>query len=135
MAPGTAGTLAAIPLYLLLQHLPLESYLLLLVMAFLGGIWLCQQAVNWLGQDDPGAVVWDEIVGFLVTMIAAPVGWGWIVLGFVLFRLFDITKPWPVNLADKRLHGGVGIMLDDVIAGIYALLSLQLIAWLMQTIS
>jgi phosphatidylglycerophosphatase A len=73
--------------------------------------------------------VWDEIVGYLITMAAAPSGWLWIVLGFVLFRLFDILKPWPVSLADKKLHGGFGVMLDDVIAGLYALLVLQLIAY------
>lgn len=128
-APGTFGTLAAIPVFYLMQPLGLISYLLLTVLFFIVGIWFCQKTVDWLQQDDPSAIVWDEIVGYLITMIAAPTGWLWIVLGFVLFRIFDIWKPWPVSLADKQLHGGFGVMLDDVIAGLYALLILQLIAY------
>ena len=128
-APGTFGTLAAIPVFYLMQSLPMASYLLLTVVFFFLGIWFCQKTVDWLQQDDPSAIVWDEIVGFLITMIAAPSVWLWILLGFVLFRVFDILKPWPVSLADKRLHGGFGVMLDDVIAGLYALLILQLIAY------
>ena len=85
-----------------------------------------QRTVDWLKQDDPGAIVWDEVVGYLVTMIDAPKGWLWIVLGFILFRFFDIVKPWPVSLADKKLHGGLGIMLDDVIAGILSLMVIHL---------
>lgn len=128
-APGTFGTLAAIPVFYLMQPLPIVSYLVLTAFLFILGIWFCQKTVDWLQQDDPSAIVWDEIVGYLITMAAAPSGWLWIVLGFVLFRLFDIVKPWPVSLADKKLHGGFGVMLDDVIAGLYALLVLQLIAY------
>jgi len=120
-APGTFGTLAAIPLYLLMQHLSLVTYLAVTVIAFIVGIWFCQKAVDWLGQEDPSAVVWDEFVGYWVTMIAAPTGWQWILIGFVLFRIFDILKPWPISWCDKNLHGGFGIMLDDVIAGFIAL--------------
>lgn len=123
-APGTFGTLVAIPIYWLIQDWSLSAYLIFTVIAFLFGIWICQKTVDWLKQDDPGGVVWDEVVGYLVTMIAAPKGWLWIVIGFVLFRFFDILKPWPVSLADRKLHGGFGIMLDDVLAGIYAMLSL-----------
>lgn len=124
-APGTFGTLAAIPIYWLMKDLPLAIYLALTIIAFIVGIWICQQSANWLQKDDPSAVVWDEIVGYLVTMIAAPAGWQWIVIGFVLFRLFDILKPWPISYLDKNLHGGLGIMLDDVIAGLFAALCLQ----------
>ncbi len=127
-APGTFGTLAAIPLYLVMQPLGLLSYLLLTAIFFVLGIWLCHQAIKVFERNDPSEVVWDEVVGFLVTMVAAPAGWQWLVLGFVLFRIFDIWKPWPVRLADHKLHGGLGIMLDDVIAGIYALIVLQVIA-------
>ena len=127
-APGTVGTLAAIPLYLVIQPLGLLNYLLLTAVFFVLGIWLCHQAIKVFERNDPSEVVWDEVVGFLVTMIAAPAGWQWLVLGFVLFRIFDIWKPWPVRLADHKLHGGLGIMLDDVIAGIYALIVLQVIA-------
>ncbi|MCB2426609.1 phosphatidylglycerophosphatase A family protein [Methylophaga pinxianii] len=124
-APGTIGTIVALPIYWLLRDLDLIRYLLITVIAFIAGVWICQQAVNWLKQDDPSSVVWDEIVGYLVTMIAAPAGWQWMLLGFVLFRVFDIWKPWPVSLADRKLHGGFGIMVDDVIAGIFAAAALQ----------
>jgi len=129
-APGTFGTLVAIPLYWLIQDWSLFAYLTFTVAAFLFGIWICQITVDWLKQDDPGGVVWDEVVGYLVTMIAAPKGWAWIIAGFVLFRFFDILKPWPVSLADKKLHGGLGIMLDDVLAGFYAMLTLSTVQYI-----
>ena len=127
-APGTAGTLAAIPLYLLLVQLPLLGYLLAVCLIALGGIWLCGESSRRLGVHDHGGIVWDEFAGFFVTMIAAPSGWVWIGLGFTLFRLFDIWKPWPVRVADRHIHGGLGIMLDDLLAGVYAWLVLQVIA-------
>lgn len=129
-APGTFGTLATIPLFLAMQHLSLLHYLTLTAAFFVLGIWLSAEAIKVFQRDDPSEVVWDEVVGFLITMIAAPDGWPWLVLGFVLFRIFDIWKPWPVSLADQKLHGGLGIMLDDVIAGVYALMVLQIIALL-----
>ena len=126
-APGTYGTIAAIPIYWMMKDLSLAIYLTITLVAFIAGIWICQQSADWLGKDDPSAVVWDEIVGYLITMIAAPSGWQWIVLGFVLFRLFDIVKPWPISWADKSLHGGLGIMVDDVIAGLFAWATMQII--------
>jgi len=126
-APGTFGTLAAIPIYWLIKDLPLAIYLAITLVAFIAGIWICQQSADWLGKDDPSAVVWDEIVGYLITMIAAPSGWQWLLLGFVLFRFFDILKPWPISWADKSLHGGMGIMVDDVIAGLFAWAAIQII--------
>ena len=123
--PGTMGTLAAIPLYLLVQGVPLWAYLGLLVLGFVAGIKICEAATRAIGRHDHGAIVWDEIIGFGITMIAAPAGWGWIAAGFVLFRFFDIVKPWPIRWFDRRVHGGVGIMLDDVIAGLFALACLQ----------
>lgn len=125
-APGTFGTLVALPIFWLIQDWHIAAYLFFVLVAFLGGIWLCQRTVEWLKQDDPSGVVWDEIVGYLVAMIAAPSGWLWMLLGFVLFRLFDIWKPWPVSLADKKLHGGLGIMLDDVVAGLYVALAMYI---------
>lgn len=125
-APGTFGTLAALPIYWLIQDWPVAIYLTFVVLAFIAGIWLCQQAADWLNSEDPSGVVWDEIVGYLVAMSYAPAGWQWILIGFVLFRFFDIVKPWPVSLADKKLHGGLGIMLDDVVAGLYAALVLYI---------
>ena len=129
-APGTFGTLAAIPFYLLLQHLSLPLYIGVIVIASLAGITICGKASQDLGVHDHPGIVWDEFCGFWITMIAAPVGWLWLVLGFALFRLFDIWKPWPVSVADKHIHGGLGIMLDDLMAGVYAFLVLQGIALL-----
>ncbi len=127
-APGTFGTLAAIPLYLLLQGLPLWGYLTIVILAIIFGIWLCERTSKDLKAHDHPGIVWDEFCGYWITMIAAPAGWQWMLLGFVLFRVFDIRKPWPIGLLDKRVHGGVGIMIDDVVAGIFALAVLQLIA-------
>jgi len=126
VAPGTFGTLVAIPLYLILQPLPLLYYLLVVAVMAVFGIWLCGRTAADIGVHDHGGIVWDEIVGYLLTMIAAPSGWLSVVLGFALFRLFDITKPWPIRLADRRLGGGFGIMFDDVLAAVYAGLLLQL---------
>jgi phosphatidylglycerophosphatase A len=126
-APGTFGTLAAVPLYLLLVQLPLPLYLLALVLAFGLGIWLCDKTARDLGVHDHGGIVWDEFVGFWLTMVAAPAGWLWILLGFLLFRLFDILKPFPINWFDRHIKGGMGIMLDDALAGSFAWLVLQLL--------
>jgi phosphatidylglycerophosphatase A len=126
-APGTFGTLAALPIYWLMQDWPLTVYLTVVFLAFMAGIWFCQRTVDWIKQDDPSGVVWDEIVGYLVAMTFAPGGWLWMLIGFVLFRFFDILKPWPVSWADKKLHGGLGIMLDDVVAGLYSALALHLL--------
>lgn len=123
--PGTFGTLAAIPLYWLLQHLPLPGYLALTGAAFAIGVWLCERTAHDLGVHDHPAIVWDEIVGYFVTMTVAPPGWLWILAGFLLFRIFDIAKPWPIKTVDRRVGGGFGIMVDDVLAGIYAWLVLQ----------
>lgn len=125
-APGTAGTIAAIPLYLLLQPLAPLFYLLLVAGLFLAGVWLCGRTSRDLGVHDHGGIVWDEWVGFLFTLWLAPSGWIWLLAGFVLFRLFDILKPWPINWLDRRIGGGLGIMLDDLLAGFYGFALLQL---------
>lgn len=130
-APGTFGTLAAIPVYLLVAGLPLVAYLLLTLLACVAGIWICDRAARDFGVHDHPAIVWDEIAGFLVTMIAAPAGVLWIVLGFLLFRFFDILKPWPIGWLDRRVDGGLGIMLDDIVAGVFAAVVLQVLFWAM----
>jgi len=127
-APGTAGTLAAIPLYLLLVQLPLWGYVVALLLMALVGIWICGESSRRLGVHDHGGIVWDEFAGYLLTMLAAPAGWGWMVVGFCLFRLFDIWKPWPIRLVDRDVPGGFGIMFDDILAGIYAWIALQVLA-------
>lgn len=123
--PGTFGTLVAVPLYYVLMPLPLEYYIAVVGAMLLLGIWLCHVTARDLGVHDHSGIVWDEIVGYLLTMTAAPAGWMWIAAGFVLFRLFDILKPWPIHLADRKVGGGFGIMLDDIIAGAYAWLAMQ----------
>ena len=128
-APGTFGTLAAIPLYLLLADLPSWAYLLVLLVSILAGIWICGESSRRLQVHDHSGIVWDEFAGYWLTMLAAPAGWGWIVLGFLLFRLFDIWKPWPIRRMDRTIHGGLGIMLDDVMAGLYAWVLMQALAY------
>ncbi len=129
--PGTAGTLVGVIIYLPLQSLDWIYYLAIVVALFLLGVWICESTATALGVHDHSAIVWDEIVGYLFTMLAAPAGWVWIVLGFCLFRLFDIWKPWPISLLDKSVHGGIGIMLDDIVAAIFSLIILQVIAYLL----
>ena len=131
-APGTAGTLAAVPLYLLMQPLSAGLYLLLVVLLFLLGIWLCERTSRDLGVHDHGGIVWDEWVGLLVTLWLAPVGWIWLCAGFLLFRFFDIVKPWPIGWLDRRVEGGLGIMLDDLVAGLFGFAVLQTAVWLLQ---
>jgi len=128
VAPGTFGTLAAVPLYLTMARLPLAAYLAVLAVVILAGIWICGRTSRDLGVHDHGGIVWDEFAGFLVTMTAAPAGWPWVVAGFLLFRLFDILKPWPIGWLDRRVKGGLGIMLDDLLAGLYGWVVLQLAA-------
>ncbi len=129
-APGTAGTLAAIPLFWLLAPLPVLVYLGLVVVLFGIGVYLCQVTTDRLGAHDHSAIVWDEVVGYLLTMTAVPFDWRWVIAGFFLFRLFDVWKPWPVSALDRSITGGLGIMLDDIGAAIYAALSLQLILYI-----
>jgi phosphatidylglycerophosphatase A len=127
VAPGTAGSLAAIPFWLLMTWLPLKGYAIVLLVAFLAGIYFCYRTSKDMGVHDHGSIVWDEFVGMWITLWVIPVhNWQWVVIGFVLFRLFDILKPWPIRWFDKRVPGGFGIMIDDVIAGVFAALVLFL---------
>ena len=114
------GTLAAIPLWWLLAQLPLTSYLIVVSIAAVVGIAICGRAADQMGVHDHGGIVWDEFVGFWIAMAALPITWQSVVLGFVLFRVFDIFKPWPISWLDKKVSGGFGIMIDDVIAGLAA---------------
>jgi phosphatidylglycerophosphatase A len=119
-APGTLGTAAAIPLYWLLIQTGLPLYSVLTVAATLAGIWICGIAADKLGEHDFNGIVWDEVAGYLITMWLVPFSWKALLLGFVLFRIFDILKPWPISWIDRKVQGGLGIMLDDVVAGIFA---------------
>ncbi|MFV1998070.1 MAG: phosphatidylglycerophosphatase A [Acidiferrobacterales bacterium] len=130
-APGTFGTLAAIPLYLLLvNYTSWPVYAVIVAIMFLAGVWMCDRTERDIGVHDHSGIVWDEFVGYLVTMFYAPPGWLWIVAGFFLFRLFDIWKPFPVRQLERRYRNGFGNMVDDVIAGIYAGLALQVLVYL-----
>ncbi len=130
-APGTAGTIVGVLLYLPMQFLDLIIYLAVTLTAFFVGIGLCHFTASRLQVHDHPGIVWDEIVGFLITMTFAPVGWAWILLGFLLFRFFDILKPWPIKWADRKVSGGFGIMLDDLIAAIFAAICIQIIVYLL----
>ena len=124
-APGTFGTLAAVPIYWLIQDLSWPIYATWLIVTFALGVYWCDRSSKQLGVHDHGGIVWDEFVGYWITMFMAPTGWLWMLLGFVLFRFFDIIKPWPIGWLDRKVGGGFGIMIDDVLAGIYAFIVLQ----------
>ncbi len=130
-APGTWGTLAALPFVLLWQQLPPWGYEIVLVLSTLLGIWLCHKTAADLGVHDHGGIVWDEFVGLWIALWLAPTGWLWLLAGFLLFRLFDIWKPWPIRWIDHHVGGGLGIMLDDIIAGFMALAVLLLAEYLL----
>lgn len=128
-APGTFGTLLGIPL-LLLMPTSLPAYLGVLLLLAAVGIWCCDQCARQLGVHDHPGIVWDEVVGYLITMIAVPRSLVWIIVGFALFRLFDVLKPWPISWIDRRVHGGLGIMLDDMLAALFSLGVMQLLLYL-----
>ncbi|MEW5823093.1 MAG: phosphatidylglycerophosphatase A [Pseudomonadota bacterium] len=126
-APGTWGTLVAVPLAYALSYLPLGGYLLVTALVVLSGIWLCGESSRRLGVHDHGGIVWDEIAGYLITVAGLAQDPLWLALGFVFFRLFDILKPWPISWVDRQVGGGLGIMLDDLLAGGLAGLCLWLV--------
>ena len=128
-APGTAGTAVAIPIYLAMASVPPAMYLVAVALVVAAGIWVCGRTARELGVHDHPGIVLDEVAGFLVAMTALPLDWRWIVAGFVAFRILDIAKPWPISLVDRRVHGGLGIMLDDVVAGAFACMALHLVRY------
>jgi phosphatidylglycerophosphatase A len=121
-APGTWGTLVAVPIFIILHLLQITDvyYLAAVILLLIAGIWICGRTEKDIGVHDHGGIVWDEIVGYLITLIALPMHWSIIIAGFFLFRLFDIAKPWPISWLDKKVQGGLGIMLDDVVAGLFS---------------
>lgn len=126
VAPGTAGTIAAIPIYLLLVQLPLPAYVAAVALAAAVGVWICDRASRELGVHDHPGIVWDEFVGFWIAAIALPPEPAWIAAAFLVFRLYDILKPWPISWLDHEVDGGLGIMVDDIAAGLVACGTLQL---------
>lgn len=134
-APGTFGTLAALPVWwLLLKDVPLFAYLGVLLAGFAFGVVICEITSRDMGVHDFGGIVWDEWIGVWITLLWLPQaadswhGLAWLAYAFVLFRFFDIIKPWPIKWLDQKVHGGFGIMIDDVIAGLFALACVQLTA-------
>ncbi len=127
VAPGTVGTVPGVLLCLLISGLPLVGYVGVVAAAAAIGVWACGSTSRQLGTHDHGGIVWDEIVSFLITMIAVPVSAVTLLIGFLLFRVFDILKPWPIGWLDEKVDGGLGIMIDDVVAGLLACLCLHLL--------
>jgi phosphatidylglycerophosphatase A len=131
-APGTVGTLLGLPLFWLIVAVSpdLPNRIILLIAAFLLGVWACGRTGRALGVADHGGMVWDEIAAFALVLLFTPTGWQWMALAFALFRLFDILKPWPIRLADTRLKGGFGVMFDDLLAALYAIAVIKGLQWL-----
>lgn len=126
-APGTWGSLLGLPVHFILVQLSTQNYALALTAVFVVGVLTSGMAEKIMDRRDPGLVVIDEVIGMLITLIGAPPTPLVMLTGFILFRIFDILKPFPIRLIDQRLHGGVGIVMDDVLAGIYSLIVLQII--------
>ncbi|MFU8783981.1 phosphatidylglycerophosphatase A [Aliidiomarina sp.] len=126
-APGTFGTLPAIVLVWLFSPLDVAAYMGVVVFATIIGIYLCGATAKAMGEHDAPAIVWDEIAGYMIAMIAVPVSWQSLLLAFVLFRIFDIIKPWPISWLDKKVDGGFGIMLDDIVAGFITLVLMHIV--------
>ena len=130
-APGTFGSLSGILLFWLTLDFGLYVQLGIAAGLAVTGIWLCGVSARRIGVHDHGGIVWDEIAGMYVTLLVAPVSWQGFAAAFVLFRVMDIVKPWPIRDLDHRIHGGLGIMLDDLVAALYAALTLVFLGWLM----
>lgn len=131
-APGTVGTLLGLPLFWAVVAVAPDrpNQLILLIAAFLFGVWACARTGRALGVPDHGGIVWDEIVAFALVLLFTPPAWAWVAVAFALFRLFDILKPWPIRLADRRLKNGFGVMFDDLLAALYAIAALKGLQWL-----
>jgi phosphatidylglycerophosphatase A len=126
-APGTMGTLVAIPFAIVLKSLGTMGFWVVLVLAFLSGNNLCENASRKLGVHDHGGIVWDEMVGYWLAVAFVPLQWQWLLAAFVLFRFFDIVKPWPIRQFDRKVSGGFGIMIDDVIAALFTMIILAVV--------
>ena len=131
VAPGTFGTLAALPVAFVLNLINVDGWLMVLlcIALFFWGIRICGYTEKELGMQDFGGIVWDEIVAMLLILAFVPFVWCWWLAAFILFRLFDALKPWPIKYFDSRIKGGFGIMLDDMIAALMTLLVLGAASW------
>lgn len=139
VAQGTFGSLLALLPWLALSRLPMMAYLLVLIIGFVIGVWVCDIAGRLLGVADHRSVVWDEfigqwialipLVGFTAPGVAGAHWWMMLLAGFVLFRIFDVWKPWPISWLDRRMKGGLGVMIDDVVAGVFAAVALAVLIY------
>jgi phosphatidylglycerophosphatase A len=127
LMPGTMGSLSAIPVIIIMSTVDIIPYMVITILAAVVGISICQKVSDDLGVHDHGSIVWDEIAGMMIVFIAIPISWHSLLIGFLLFRFFDILKPWPISFLDKNVHGGWGIMVDDLVAGVFSLLCLHAI--------
>jgi phosphatidylglycerophosphatase A len=130
-APGTFGTIVGLPLFLCINQYSFNTQLIIITTLFLIGIYFCDVAGKTLGVSDHGGIVWDEIVAMMLVLTITPMHWLWWLIAFGLFRLFDIWKPFPIRQCDAKLKGGFGVMFDDLLAAIYAMLSLQGLLWIL----
>ncbi len=128
-APGTVGTLVGLPLFWFIADLSLQLQLGIIAVCFIIGIWFCDQTGKAIGVADHGSIVWDEIAAMMLVLTFTPMTVFWWVVAFILFRLFDIWKPFPIQQIDAKVKGGFGVMLDDLFAAIYAILVLKGLLW------
>ncbi|MCW7764271.1 phosphatidylglycerophosphatase A [Photorhabdus luminescens] len=130
VVPGTMGSAAAIPFWLLLIQLPEWICWLVIIVGMFCGIVICQRTSDDMKVHDHGSIVWDEFIGMWITLMAIPVvNWQWVLTGFIVFRILDMWKPWPIRWFDRYVHGGLGIMLDDIIAGVFSFVIVWLLAF------
>ncbi|PIQ43549.1 MAG: phosphatidylglycerophosphatase A [Gammaproteobacteria bacterium CG11_big_fil_rev_8_21_14_0_20_46_22] len=129
--PRTWACVVGTVLFLIFSHLPLTLYALLLLILFVLGVWVCEVTSSDLRKYSLDGIVFDQVVGVMVALYALPLTWKWVLLGFVVYRLFSIWKPWPTCWVKTNVMGGLGMMMDDVVAGLYTLIGLQLLLWLM----
>ena len=126
-APGTMGTLVAVPFAVAMKSLDTAGFWIVLVLMFLLGIQVCGRVSRKLGVHDHGGIVWDEIVGYCLAVAFVPLQWAWLLAAFVLFRFFDIVKPWPIRQLDRKVSGGLGIMIDDIVAALFTVIVLAVL--------
>ncbi len=131
-APGTFGSLVGVALFWFMASMPAIPYAIVVAVMFVAGIFICGQTAHDVGAVDPGFIVYDEVVGFLVAMYLLPTEWRWVVGGFVVYRVFDIWKPFPIHWVEDKLGLGSGIMTDDVISGIYTFIVLHVVRLLIK---
>lgn len=128
-APGTFGTLVGLPLYWLISGLSFYAQIGIIILLFFAGIYCCDKTGKALGVSDHRGIVWDEIVAIMLVLTFTPYQWHWFLIAFLLFRLFDIWKPYPIRQFDAKLKNGFGVMFDDLLAAIYAIIGLKLLLW------